>query len=128
MRKLFIVLCLLVSFVFIGCATSKPAFHSKIPSDTVYLDPYNSWVNSCPVNTMPSYGKCHSPWRSITLRAINKKYRDVDITVGCFYDDAKFGERTVTVEARDDKTFTVWGLARLVPDNEKVTCRITALR
>jgi hypothetical protein len=112
----------------VGCVTSKPAYHAKMPHDAVYLDPHNSWANNCPVKHFPSHGICQSPWRSITLRVINKRYRDVKVNVVCSYDNAKFGERSVSVDARDDKVFTVWGLSRMVPDNERVVCKIISLR
>lgn len=117
-------------FLFIGCATTnKPAYHTKMGDEAVYLDPHNSWSNDCPVNVIPSRGQCYSPWRSITIRAINKKYRDVDIRVVCSYDNnAKFGEKIVTVKARNDKMFTIWGLARLTPDKETVTCNIVSYK
>ena len=121
MKSLFIIFL----FILIGCATNKPAYHTKMPHDAVYLDTHNIWINNCPVRQM-SYGQCQSPWRSITLRAINKKYRDVDIKVVCSYSDIEFGEKNVTVGARDDKTFTVWGLARSV--SEKIICGIVDLK
>lgn len=125
MFKKILIICSL--FIFSGCLVHEPNFHTT-QQDTVYLDPYNSWVNNCPVNEFPSYGKCKSPWRSITLRAINKKYRDVDIKIVCSYDNMKFGERWVTINARNDRVFTVFGLARPVPSNDKVACRIVDIK
>lgn len=130
MRKIFVVLGLLVAILCAGCVTSKPAFHSKMPADSVYVDPHNSWANQCPVKSFPSYGKCDSPWRSITVRVVNNKYRDVRVTVKChsLLGETEFGRQTKVVKKRDDATFLVWGTARTIPDSETVRCKISNVR
>jgi hypothetical protein len=131
MKNLFIVLGLLISVSFIGCATSKPAFHSTIPSDCVYIDPYNSWTNQCPVGPLMN-GMCEFPWRSITIRVINKKYRDVSVTIECVYKDndlfGLFGKKTDVVKKRNDATFLIWGMTRQPLQSEYVNCQITDVR
>lgn len=129
MKSLFIVLGLLMSVSFISCATSKPAFHSTIPSDYVYIDPYNSWTNQCPMGPVVD-GLCVSSWRSITIRVINKKYRDANVTVKCIYtsDSGVFGEQTAVVKKRNDATFVIWGMARSSLQPGSVNCQITNVR
>jgi hypothetical protein len=126
MRKLFVIFGLLVT-MFVGCAINKPAFHSRMPADSVYIDPYNSWINQCPVE---SYGRCGSPWRSVTIRVINTKYRDVSATVKCMYmpERVLFGEQTAIVKSRNDAMIVVWGTARMTPGPETVRCKITDVR
>lgn len=106
MKKL---LFLLIA-IFCGCATVKPAYHSKMPAGSVYIDPYNAWVNGCPRNVG---GRCDS-WKTIYVRVINKKYRDVVVTIKCFerLGDAEreVASKTKTVEKRSDKRFVLWGL------------------
>ena len=122
MRKMLAVLVLLA-----GCSITKPAFHSKMPPGSVYVDPHYSWVNQCPVKTafVKPYGVCQSPWRSITIRVINTRYRDVRATVKCTRSDrTKFGEQTRVVRKRDNTSFLVWGLTRTNLDPESVVCRV----
>ena len=129
MKKLFIMLGLLMFVSLIGCALSKPAFHSTIPADYVYIDPYNSWTNQCPSGKFID-GMCSSPLRSITIRVINKKYRDANVTVKCVYtlDNFVFGEQTGVVKKRNDKTFLIWGMARSTLQSGSVICKITDVR
>lgn len=126
MRKLFVVLVLLVAILFIGCAVSKDMFHS-MPADSVYIDSHNSWINQCPVRSFTSHGRCDSPWRSVTIRVINTKYRDARVTVQCVFmpEQLLFGEQSQVVRKRDDATFMVWGTARMTPDSETIRCNIT---
>ena len=121
MKKILVGLCTLFILVFAGCA-HVPAFdHSSVKED-VYLDPSYSWINNTPNNTVQSL-------RAVTLRIINKKYRDVDVKIVChFTDDGQlFGEIVKTVKARDDATTVVRGFARS-PFNEKLRCKIRSIR
>lgn len=107
----------------VGCATSKPIFHSTVKKE-VYLDPYHTWSNS----PMKCFGQSDSPMRSITLRLINKRFRNVDVDVLCrFADGTLFGKRSVSVEKRNDKVFMVRGFAPLYED-AKVFCGITGVK
>jgi len=125
MKKFLVILSLLFAFALVGCATSKPVFHSQVKED-VYLNPYHSWVNH-PVQCFQR-DNCSS-WRSITLCLINKKYRDVNVKVECkFQDGWLFGKKEVTVKKRDDKVFAVIGHARSYVGSETVSCRITYLK
>jgi len=127
MKSLLIIISLCI-FTFIGCATSKPAFHSRV-KDEVYLDIFYAWSND-PVKCFPQHiGQPCSPTRAITLRLINKRYRDVNVEVSCHFKSDKllFGKKTVTVKKRDDKIFMVYGFARGY-DSETVTCGITNIQ
>jgi hypothetical protein len=128
MRSLFIIVSLL-SVMFIGCVASKPAFHSEIPSDYVYIDPDNSWSNQCPTGQI-LHGVCDSPVRSITVRVVNRKYRDANVTVRCMYlpENVLFGEQTSVVKKRNDATFLIWGMSRSVWFSNSIRCQIVDVR
>ena len=119
-------LILLISIFFIGCATAKPAFHSKMDGDSVYIDPYNSWVNNCSSDGVIG-DSCKSPWRSITIRVINKKYTDVFVSVQCKFEltETLFGKATKKISSRNDGVVFIRGLARMVPDKDRVICGIS---
>lgn len=133
MKNLFIIL---ITFALTGCATIKPTFnHHKAPE--VYIDPDYTWANNYTTNVM--FGQ-RSDLRSITLRVINKKYCDVKVKVRCEFPSHKyganigdpnvilFGESERVVKARNDKTFMVYGFARMTPDNETVSCFIKSVK
>jgi len=124
MRKLYVLI-----FMVMGCSFTKPAFHSKMPEGSVYIDPYYSWENNCPVKSFPSYGNCNSPWRSITIRVINKKYRNVKVVVQCNYKDINdiFGTQTKTINKRNDATFLIKGLSKGSADVNKAGCYISKI-
>ena len=124
MKNLFVIVCLFMAMMFVGCVTGKPAFHANMPSDSVYIDPYNSWANQCPT------GKCDSPFRSVSVRVVNTKYRDVSVTVKCVFmpEEVVFGETTSVVKNRDDAIILVLGTSRIVPDPESVRCKIISVR
>lgn len=116
MKKMFVLVALVF---FAGCAIDKPAFHLKMPADSVYIDKDNTWYNGC-VST------CSSPWRAITVSVLNSKYRDATVTVKCFYSpNMLFGEQTKVVEARNGSTFFIRGLSRGSVGPENVNCQIT---
>lgn len=147
MKKLFVILSMLVALAFAGCATTKSSFnHNKAPD--VYIDPDYTWANNYPVGVM--FGP-RSSLRAITVRVVNKKYTDVRVRVRCDFSPQKslnlklssgtnvhieyqdpdahmFGEMERIVKARGDRTFMVYGFARLVPDNETVSCSIKSVR
>ena len=129
MKSLLIIFGLLISIMLVGCVVSKPSFHSTIPADHVYIDPQNSWTNQCPIGPIVN-GTCSSSWRSITVRVVNKKYRDVRVTVKCLHMPEKllFGEQTAVVNKRDDATFVVWGLGKSSVGFGSVVCQITNVR
>jgi hypothetical protein len=118
MKRLFIVVSLLLTFIIGGCATIKPAYHSQM-KEGVYIDYTYSWVNS------PA--KRSSPIGSVTLRLINKKYVDAFVTVICAYSDATiFGKRSVVVKERNDNIFVIYGFVRM--EDESVGCKITSVK
>lgn len=148
MKKLFVILSMLVALAFAGCATTKSSFNHNTAPD-VYIDPDYTWVNNYTTDTM--FSKSRSSLRSITVRVVNKKYTDVLVRVRCDfapqqklnlklssgtkvivnYRDTKanmFGEMERIVKARNDRTFMIYGFARLVPDNEIVSCSIKSVK
>jgi len=121
MKKLLISLCALIMFAFVACAHG-PAFDHSTVKDDIYLDPSYLWMNSTPNNAVPSL-------RAITLRVINKKYRDVDVKVKCIFidDGVLFGTKVQFVKARNDAVFTVKGFSR-APFKERIRCTIRSYR
>ncbi len=99
-----------------------PAFDHSTVKDDIYLDSSYSWMNNTPNNAVPSL-------RAITLRVINKKYRDVDVKVKCIFidDGSLFGEAVKTVKARNDATLMVRGFSR-APFKDRVRCTIKSYR
>lgn len=110
---------LVLAFLLVGCYAPRPVFHSTL-NEHVYLDPYWSWANP------ESQG---SSLRSLTLRVLNSKYTGVEVEVSCHFEDGSlFGQETVSVDARDDKTFMVRGFAEGYVDPDNVVCGITKVR
>lgn len=111
MRNVFI-LCVLIA----GCYTAG----SGTKNSSVYIDYKNTWTNQCPIRNFPN-GECKE-WRSITIRVVNLKYRNVYVNVKCFKmpDKELFGEANEIVSARDDAVLLVWGLSGYFKDN--VSC------
>lgn len=119
MKKVFVLVALIMAVLVGGCATTKPQYHANIKDD-VYLDPGYYWINN-------PFG-ASAPVRSITMRLINKKYREIEVEVTCraCFSQKKYvwGKRTVSVDSRDDKIFTVMG-----PEGSgRVTCGITKIK
>lgn len=121
-----VLFCILLAFACIGCATPDYAMYDRIRED-VFLDPSYSWANN-PL-------KSHTDLRSITLRVVNRRYVAVDVAVSCRFDTGDdfvnsklFGERMVTVGARDDLTFVVRGFQEGHGLGSKLQCRIVSVR
>lgn len=107
MKYLFLLLFL---FIF-NCAS----INSFSINEEVYLDSYNAWVK----NT--------SDIKSIHMRVINKRYRDVNIEVSCYFcDNTLFGKKTVFVKMREDAEVTIIGFSKA--GREKITCGITKIK
>ncbi|MFA5048418.1 MAG: hypothetical protein WC516_05355 [Patescibacteria group bacterium] len=121
-----LILSLLCVILLGGCLYEVKHDYSSIKED-VFLDPYYVWSYS-PVQEM--FNKNVSPLRAITLRVLNKKYCDVEVTVTCRFqpEDVFFGVNTIMVDVRGDKVFTVKGFARGTPDVETVRCQITRVK
>jgi hypothetical protein len=120
MKKMFTILVALVMLM--SCAHYGSLNHQKIKSD-VYIDTDYSWINNSPTHGYMT------GLRAVTIRLINRKYRDVDVKIRCEYiDKVLFGETIATVKARNDKTIVVRGLARSPLFVERATCFITSIR
>ena len=94
---------LVFSVLIIGCTTSN----LQIRKSSVYIDKDNVWINDCPVRYFPG-GEC-GEWKSITIRVVNGKFRNVLVNVKCYKMPNKelFGKAKKIVNARDDATFLV---------------------
>ena len=108
-------LLVLLSLFCFACATPNYAFHQAQKQD-VYLDYTNSWItHPAKNNTNQMVG--------ITIRAINKKYKDVKINVVCKTEyDVVFATKEVIVPKRNDKIFVVRGFMNGV--GTKIQCNI----
>ena len=133
MRKIFVIFGVLFALMFVGCSTAKPVFHSKMPANSVYIDSHNSWINHCPVAIFGSGHKSGidcSDWRTITVRVVNTKLRDVVATVKCVYTETgiEFSNLAKQVKRGDDSVFLLWGFTRGAAAGEKVRCTISNVR
>ena len=97
-----------------ACATPNYAFHQA--QQGVYLDYTNSWISHpAKSNTNQMVG--------ITIRAINKKYKDVKISVVCKTEyNSIFGSKEVIITKRNDKVFVIRGFMNGV--GTKINCYI----
>lgn len=112
-------LVLLFALFCFGCAMPNYAFHQGQKQD-VYLDYTNSWItHPAKQNTNQMVG--------ITIRAINKKYKNVVIDVSCRTEYGTiFGKKTVVVHKRNDKVFVIRGFMNGVGTD--ITCKIDYVR
>ena len=126
MKKFFVMISLLFAFLF-GCATisqEEIKFHQNV-KESVYLDLFNTWSNQQKQLLGPK-----TSMATITLRLINKRMKDVSVTVKCCYFPSAgpmFGKTTVIVKARDDKIFTIRGFTRTTSSKATIRCEITKI-